>query len=727
MFFQKSPLPIKLWDKRPYKFGNPATISPTLSHGENKSAARLPNSFRPLRRKLLATFLPTVLVPLGIAGVVSGSLVYRRAAQQAAIQLHDRAVLTAELIWKDLDSKMVLLSAVTANPLVLDAARAGSQQAEAQGLQHLPIEEVEAQFASKKLLKPDTVLNRYLQSTAFNGHFAEVFFTDRHGFNVAYSHVTSDFVQRDEDWWQRGQLDGQWIDKPSFDQSTNRVTVDLVQAIRDPNSGKFLGVIKGGYEVSYFSLLAEQLQKLKLSGAQKLQIISLGKLDSEVTAIATVDASGTDLNHPILGGRVLCDRARELLAKNESRSLTLSALETASLAHENRYYTLAQIPGTAWVVVASMDRATIQAAGNQMVAIFAAIFLGLGILVAIVVLRLSRQLSAPLTELAGVAQRVTEQEDFSLQASTNSHDEVGVLADSLNQLIRWVANHTRELKSAQANLIQAEKMSALGQTVAGVAHEINNPVNFIYGNLPHAREYIQDLMQLIEAYQSQYPNPPDTIQQQIEAIDLEFVEQDLLKLMASMRIGADRIRAIVLSLRNFSRIDEGDAKFVDLHEGIESTLLILQNRLKAKPDRPAIAVVKNYGALPEVECYPGQLNQVVMNILSNAIDALEEQNRGRTFEEICDNPNVIRIMTKQSKPGWVALHIVDNGIGIPEAVVQKIFDPFFTTKDVGNGTGLGLAISYQIVTETHHGKLRCLSTPGQGTEFVMELPVQQSH
>lgn len=280
----------------------------------------------------------------------------------------------------------------------------------------------------------------------------------------------------------------------------------------------------------------------------------------------------------------------------------------------------------------------------------------------------------------------------------------------------------QELQEAQAHLIQAEKMSSLGQMVAGVAHEINNPVSFIYGNVQPALDYARDLLQLLELYQQDYPKSNSNIIEYEDEIDIEFLKSDFPNLLKSMKMGAERIRDIVISLRNFSRLDEAEMKAVNLHEGIESTLLILQNRLKAKGDKPAIEVVKEYGDIPEIECYPSQLNQVFMNILSNAVDALEEYNQKRSLQEIQAQPSQIRIWTQQVDQLWIEIHIADNGPGMTEEVRSKLFDPFFTTKPIGKGTGLGLSISYKIVVDKHHGKIFCNSAPQQGTEFVIQIP-----
>ncbi|MGL5058536.1 MAG: CHASE domain-containing protein, partial [Microcoleus sp.] len=274
----------------------------------------------------------------------------------------------------------------------------------------------------------------------------------------------------------------------------------------------------------------------------------------------------------------------------------------------------------------------------------------------------------------------------------------------------------RDLQQAQFQLIQTEKMSSLGQLVAGIAHEINNPVNFIYGNLNHAGEYTQNLLELVDIYQQQYPNPTPKMQAKSEQIELEFIREDLPKILASMKLGADRIRQIVLSLRNFSRLDEAEMKRVNLHEGIDSTLMILQNRLKPKPDRPEIQIIKEYGDLPVVECWAGQLNQVFMNLLLNGIDAVESKlERAVTKPSIAFSPTIF-IRTEIVNHHLVRVRIADNGIGMTEKIVKHLYEPFFTTKPVGKGTGLGLSVAYQIV-EKHQGSIECKSSAGEGTEF----------
>src|SRR6476469_486750 len=273
----------------------------------------------------------------------------------------------------------------------------------------------------------------------------------------------------------------------------------------------------------------------------------------------------------------------------------------------------------------------------------------------------------------------------------------------------------RELKRTKAQLIQSEKMSSIGNLVAGVAHEINNPVNFIHANLIPATEYFQDLLYLVNLYQQHFPEPPTELKAEIEAINLDFLQEDLLKLLNSMRIGTDRIQGIVLSLRNFSRHDEAEFKRVDIHQGIDSTLMLLQSRLKATAEHPEIIVIKDYAQMPRIQCYSGQLNQVFMNILDNAIDSIYTQCIGAQGQ--------IKIQTQVRNKNQISIKISDNGVGVSEELQSQLFDPFFTTKPVGQGTGLGLFISHQIVVAQHGGNLYCHSNFGKGAEFVVEIPI----
>ncbi len=311
------------------------------------------------------------------------------------------------------------------------------------------------------------------------------------------------------------------------------------------------------------------------------------------------------------------------------------------------------------------------------------------------------------------------------------HLKISHLTRTLEQRVQErtaeLAQSLQQLQQTQLQLIQNEKMSALGNLVAGVAHEINNPVGFLSGNLQPAQDYIKDLFGLIDLYQRAYPTPTSEIQDEIEEIDLEYLREDLPKLLDSMKLGVERICNISTSLRTFSRADKDYKVPFDIHEGLDSTILILKHRLKASETRPEIEVIKEYGDLPLIYCFPGQLNQVFMNIFANAIDALEEYNEGRSLEQIKANPNriVIQTMVTPNNNG-VVIRIYDNGIGMTEETKNQIFDHLFTTKAVGKGTGLGMAISYQIVVEKHSGTLKVNSAPNQGTELLIELPLAEN-
>ena len=391
------------------------------------------------------------------------------------------------------------------------------------------------------------------------------------------------------------------------------------------------------------------------------------------------------------------------------------------------------------------------------------------------------QLYAPLVVLLGIgswwlvlseeskqlAEEELDRQNSQLQAEISDRQRADEALQKLTQELEIrveartseLSKALKDLQQAQTQLVQTEKMSSLGQLVAGVAHEINNPVNFIAGNLGHAIDYANTLLQLINLYHHVYPLPPQEIITALEDGEIDFLIEDFPKMLSSMKVGTDRIQKIVLSLRNFSRMDESDYKPVDIHTGIDSTLMILQSRLKANYERPEIKVVKEYGDIPLVECYAGQLNQVFMNILANAIDALEDSfhylsdvsgetpfqpektlelsvhkgvsssKKSNSFSsKIVSNSLTpamlqVKIRTELRSQNQLRISIMDNGLGMPEEIRQKIFNPFFTTKSVGKGTGMGLSISYQIITGKHQGEIKCVSTPHQGTTFIIDLPL----
>ncbi|NET26324.1 ATP-binding protein [Okeania sp. SIO1I7] len=378
----------------------------------------------------------------------------------------------------------------------------------------------------------------------------------------------------------------------------------------------------------------------------------------------------------------------------------------------------------------------------QKIIIIISILTSLGI-ATFLAIYISRLIANPLKQLAEVAQQVTKKSNFQLQATVNTKDEVGLLATSLNQLILWVGEYThqlemshktlenrveertieltkalQQLKQAQSQLVQTEKMSSLGKMVGGVAHEINNPVSFIYGNTEYAKKYVLDLLQLIDLYQQHYPQPKPEIQDYLEEIDLDFLAEDFLKVLSSMKTGAERIKHIVQSLRNFSRLDESEIKFVNLQEGIENTLVILNNKIQH------IKVIKSYGELSLVECYPAKINQVFLDILFNAIDAINQSLSQLQYNQLDFIPT-LKIQTEKIESDRVKVSFWNNGPVIPPKIIKKLFDPFFTTKPVGQGTGLGLTNCYQIVQQ-HCGQIEVISNSDQGTEFTITLPAKMS-
>lgn len=327
------------------------------------------------------------------------------------------------------------------------------------------------------------------------------------------------------------------------------------------------------------------------------------------------------------------------------------------------------------------------------------------------------------------------------KANEDLEDRVKQRTAELSQANQDLTQALQQLQRTQGQLIQTEKMSSLGQLVAGIAHEINNPINFVYGNLEPAQEYAHKILQMLNLYQECYPHPKPIIQKTLEDWDIAFLKTDFPKLIESMQMGTNRIQDIVLSLRNFSRLDEAEVKTVNIHEGLDNTLLILNSRLKTNRHNQPIQLVKIYGPLPLVECFPGELNQVFMHILANAIDALEaslepqdsiidhpwyayqdQLGDADTSQPVLEKPPTITLKT-EACGDCAVISIADNGPGIPAIDIPKLFDPFFTTKPIGEGTGLGLSISHKIITERHGGTIECHSSIDQGTTFVVKIPV----
>ncbi|OYD90368.1 histidine kinase [Nostoc sp. 'Peltigera membranacea cyanobiont' 210A] len=519
-------------------------------------------------------------------------------------------------------------------------------------------------------------------------------------------------------------------------------------------SKKLIGVV--GAEIHLLKL-SEFLQKLNVS---RLGQVFIMERDGMLVANSAQEKPFTVVNNEIKRLKAIdsLNPAVQNIAKQlqqripNFQSITNTQKLKVNVQGENFYVHI--VPwqdqyGLDWLVVVGIPEKTYMAQIHANTQISMLLCFGALIVATTIGIFTSRWIAYPILRLNQTTQAIAFG-DLQQTLEEGNIDELNTLAHSFNhmagqlresfialensnaELEARVEQRTVELKTAlselqrtQAQVVQSEKMSSLGQLVAGIAHEINNPVNFIHGNITHLDEYTQNLLQMIYLYQERYSSHDPEIQALAEEIDLEFLIEDLQKILPSMKMGTERIRNIVRSLRNFSRMDEAEFKTVDIHEGIESTLLILQHRLKDKPDRPAIEVIKDYSNLPQVECYPGQLNQVLMNILVNAMDALDEADIKRTSQQIQENPSQITIRTSVVDSQSIEIAIADNAEGMPESVQSRIFDPFFTTKPVGKGTGMGMAISYQIITEKHGGKLLCFSSLGEGTNFIIQVPIRQ--
>ncbi|MEO1374866.1 MAG: ATP-binding protein [Cyanobacteria bacterium J06635_10] len=504
----------------------------------------------------------------------------------------------------------------------------------------------------------------------------------------------------------------------------------VVTPVKDPNTSEVIGALISGDIVNRKLPIVDRAVASQSGGYSAVYLIS--NTDGFNLATAALDVGETSelsqnkyLHHVALPNYALLKEAVKVSGETVNQRIPMKG-KTYTVAAK----TVANFKGKP---VGILIRGTPETELNLLLknslflqGIIAVLALLIDIFLALL---LGRTIANPIKRLQKTTQDFS-QGNKQVRAEISSNDEIGELAKSFNLMadklvlreqtnfeqMQQLEETLEKLKQNQSHLIQTEKMSALGQMVAGVAHEINNPVSFVYGNISHAKEYIRDLLELVQLYQKEYPNATPAITKKIEAIELDFLQEDLPKMLDSMEIGAERIAEIVKSLRNFSRHDEAEFKAVDIHEGIDSTLIILANKLKNKKQRLAIEVIKEYQELPLVECYPNQLNQVFMNILSNAIDALEG----------CEKENLqISIRTQMLEENSVEIKISDNGLGISQEVIENIFNPFFTTKPIGKGTGLGLSISHQIITEKHNGIISCNSILGEGTEFSITIPIQQ--
>ncbi|AKG20313.1 sensor histidine kinase [Calothrix sp. 336/3] len=511
-----------------------------------------------------------------------------------------------------------------------------------------------------------------------------------------------------------------------------------VTPVKDPQTRQVIGALISGDIVNQKLPIVTQTLDAQDGGYSAVYLqSSTGEFHLATAAIETTNSQQnpdkTTANSPYLLNFPLPNTS--LLA---SAVTTNNQIVTERISLQGKTYTVAakKLINYAGKPVAVLVRGTPETDLNNLLRDSLALQAAIAILTLLIDIGLAgllgRAIARPVKHLTQVAKQFS-QGKLTERAEVMSKDEIGELAVNFNNMAERLSLREQtiqeqmqqlqatlaELQETQTQLIQTEKMSSLGQMVAGIAHEINNPTSFICGNLSPLTNYVSDVFKLLHLYQKSYPETNAEINQLIQEIDLDYLQEDLPKLINSLKVGSDRIAEIVLSLRNFSRLDEAECKFADIHSGIDSTLMILNHRLKVQPHRCAIAVTKEYNNLPPVECYPGQLNQVLMNILSNAIDALEE-----VIETHSIQPQ-IQIRTQHITPEAIAIHIKDNALGIPETLLAKIFDPFFTTKPVGKGTGIGLSISYQIIVEKHQGELQCLSTPDKGTEFIIQIPITQ--
>jgi two-component system, NtrC family, sensor kinase len=487
---------------------------------------------------------------------------------------------------------------------------------------------------------------------------------------------------KDREFFQRSMLGETVATDPIIGRTTNQLQIQISSPIPAETGTKPAGVLMGGIPINRVVEVINNLRQGKGSYAFALnsQGVPIAHPDKEL--ISTPEqAAQSFLNSP---NRRLAEITQQIVAKRTN-------IELAQLDGKWSYIAYTPLREANWSVALVVPQENIESP-LQALNLLATVLGGLLVV-----------------GLISAWRQVQLYEQISDRALVSS------------QQAQQLSKTLKELQNTQAQLIHTEKMSSLGQLVAGVAHEINNPANFIHANLNHASVYSEGILDLLKLYQQTYPNPTPEISDRIQDLDIEFLAEDLPKLMASMQVGTKRIRQIVLSLRNFSRLDEADMKFVDINEGLDNTLMILNHRLTATPNQPEIQIVKKYSDLPLVECYAGQLNQVFMNVLANAIDALEES-LVIGHSSLVDNQRQICIGTELTDDKQVMIQIYDNGIGMSEEVKQRVFDYMFTTKSVGKGIGLGMAIAYQIVVEKHAGSIEVDSTLGCGTEFTIRIP-----